>query len=79
MGIIAHSVLLKDAKNIHILYTARKEDAHEGNSNEKKVSYAKWGYLFILPFFLVFLVFQLVPLVSTFYYSFSNITETDLP
>lgn len=51
----------------------------KATATKKKVSYAKWGYLFILPFFLVFLVFQLVPLVSTFYYSFSNITETDLP
>ena len=36
----------------------------------KGVSYAKWGYIFILPFFLTFAVFQLIPLVSTFYYSF---------
>lgn len=42
----------------------------KATATKKKVSYAKWGYLFILPFFLVFLVFQLVPLVSTFYYSF---------
>lgn len=32
--------------------------------------YAKWGYLFILPFFAIFGVFQLIPLGSTFYYSF---------
>lgn len=42
----------------------------KATAKKKKVSYAKWGYIFILPFFLVFLVFQLVPLVSTFYYSF---------
>ena len=36
----------------------------------KGVSYAKWGYIFILPFFLTFAVFQLVPLISTIYYSF---------
>ena len=42
----------------------------KATATKKKVSYAKWGYFFILPFFLVFLVFQLVPLVSTFYYSF---------
>lgn len=34
------------------------------------VSYAKWGYFFIAPFFLVFAVFSLYPLLSTFYYSF---------
>jgi cellobiose transport system permease protein len=34
------------------------------------VSYAKWGYLFLIPFFVVFAVFTLFPLLSTFYYSF---------
>lgn len=33
-------------------------------------SNAKWGYLFIAPFFIVFLIFQLIPLWSTIYYSF---------
>lgn len=36
----------------------------------KLVSYAKWGYIFIAPFFVIYIVFQLVPLLSTFYYSF---------
>lgn len=36
----------------------------------QNVSYGKWGYLFILPFFLTFLIFQLIPLVSTIRYSF---------
>ena len=34
------------------------------------VSYAKWGYLFIAPFFIAFAVFQLIPLFSTIYNSF---------
>ncbi|MFV0412313.1 MAG: carbohydrate ABC transporter permease [Oscillospiraceae bacterium] len=34
------------------------------------VNYAKWGYIFIAPFFIIFAVFQLAPLVSTIYYSF---------
>lgn len=34
------------------------------------VSYAKWGYLFLVPFFLAFVIFQLIPLASTVYYSF---------
>ncbi|WZL83254.1 sugar ABC transporter permease [Vallitaleaceae bacterium 9-2] len=34
------------------------------------ISYAKWGYLFIAPFFLTFAVFQLYPLMTTFYNSF---------
>ena len=34
------------------------------------VSYTKWGYIFLIPFFLVYTIFNLVPLVQTFYYSF---------
>lgn len=36
----------------------------------KSISYAKWGYIFIAPFFLTFITFSLVPLASTIYYSF---------
>ncbi len=36
----------------------------------KSVSYAKWGYIFIAPFFLVYLIFHLIPLGSTIYNSF---------
>ena len=34
------------------------------------VSYAKWGYLFILPFFVVYTLFTLVPQLTTFYNAF---------
>lgn len=34
------------------------------------VRYNKWGYIFLIPFVLVYLVFQLFPLVRTIYYSF---------
>lgn len=36
----------------------------------KVVSYNKWGYIFLIPFFLVYLVFQLVPMFSTIFNSF---------
>ncbi|MCB6615790.1 carbohydrate ABC transporter permease [Ruminococcus sp. 210702-SL.1.03] len=36
----------------------------------KSISYAKWGYIFLIPFFLVYAVFSLAPLIQTFYYSF---------
>ncbi len=36
----------------------------------KSISYAKYGYLFILPFFLVYFFFQLYPLINTFIVSF---------
>lgn len=37
---------------------------------KKSIRYDKWGYLFILPFFVIFIIFQLIPLCSTIYYSF---------
>ena len=40
------------------------------NKKSKVVRYNKWGYIFLLPFIVVFLVFQLIPLVTTFYNSF---------
>ncbi|MCM1326778.1 MAG: sugar ABC transporter permease [Bacteroidales bacterium] len=36
----------------------------------KVVSYNKWGYIFLIPFVVVYLVFQFIPLVSTIYNSF---------
>ena len=36
----------------------------------KSISYAKYGYMFILPFFLVYFFFQLWPLINTFILSF---------
>lgn len=36
---------------------------------KKSVSYSKYGYLFIAPFFISYLLFQFWPLINTFYYS----------
>lgn len=36
----------------------------------KVVSYNKWGYIFLIPFVVVYLVFSFIPLVSTVYNSF---------
>lgn len=36
----------------------------------KVVSYNKWGYIFLIPFTLTYIVFQLIPLISTVYNSF---------
>lgn len=36
----------------------------------KVINYSKWGYIFILPFFLSFFIFSLIPLVDTIRYSF---------
>lgn len=46
----------------------RRNDSHV--KKIKSVSYAKWGYLFILPFFLCYFVFSLIPLADTIRYSF---------
>ena len=37
---------------------------------KKTVEYSKWGYIFILPFFVSFFIFSLIPLVDTIRYSF---------
>lgn len=36
----------------------------------KVVRYNRWGYIFLIPFFAVYVVFQLIPLCSTVYNSF---------
>jgi multiple sugar transport system permease protein len=35
----------------------------------KVVQYNRWGYIFLIPFVLVYIIFQLIPLLSTFYNS----------
>lgn len=42
--------------------------AIQKNKNVRK--HNRWGYYFLIPFFVVYVVFQLVPLASTIYYSF---------
>lgn len=37
---------------------------------KRTVSYAKWGYIFILPFFITYFIFSLIPLADTVRYSF---------
>ena len=34
------------------------------------VRYNKWGYIFLIPFAVVYITFQLIPLVSTIWNSF---------
>lgn len=47
-----------------------KNESTGVNTKHKSVSYAKWGYIFIAPFFLVYTVCSLVPQFLTIYYSF---------
>lgn len=44
----------------------------------KSISYAKYGYIFILPFFIVYLFFQMWPLINTFIVSFHGNSDTGL-
>ena len=41
----------------------------KGKKKSAVVRYNRWGYIFLIPFMVVFVVFQLVPLVSTIYNS----------
>ncbi len=36
----------------------------------KVVRYNRWGYIFLIPFMVTFIIFQLIPLCTTIYYSF---------
>ena len=38
--------------------------------SSKAVRYNKWGYIFLIPFVTVYIIFQLIPLISTVYNSF---------
>jgi len=41
----------------------------ERKARARRIDYSRWGYFFIAPFFIVYALFALVPLVSTFYNS----------
>ena len=47
-------------------------------NNKKQISYAKWGYIFILPFFLSYAIFSLIPLADTIRNSFYEYYAFDL-
>ena len=46
------------------------ESIRKKNGKLKSVSYAKWGYIFITPFFLAYIFFTLIPQFLTIYNSF---------
>ena len=45
-------------------------------TKHKSMSYVKFGYLFIAPFVLVYCIFSLYPLLTTFWYSGANMQST---
>ena len=42
----------------------------KNQKQSKVVSYNKWGYFFLIPFVVVYIIFQLIPLVTTVVNSF---------
>ncbi len=48
------------------------------NKKRKSISYRRYGYFFIAPFFILYLVFQLYPLLNTFYWSFFSYIKRNL-
>lgn len=50
----------------------------DGRIRHRSVSYSRYGYYFILPFFLAYAVFNLWPLITTFYYSLFQYTTRNL-
>ena len=42
----------------------------EKNNNKAVIKYNRWGYIFLIPFVTVYIIFQLIPLCSTIYNSF---------
>lgn len=55
----------------------KKKDSVAVYKRPHKLKYGKWGLIFILPFFIAYGVFQLYPLISTFYRSFFH-DRTDI-
>lgn len=47
-----------------------KDSQKVRQGKSKVVKYNKWGYIFLAPFVIVYVTFQLVPLFNTFYNSF---------
>jgi multiple sugar transport system permease protein len=52
--------------------------ASAAQSRIKSISYAKYGYIFIAPFFIVYLFFQLWPLINTFIVGFKGNADTGI-
>ena len=48
------------------------------STSRKKINYAKWGYIFVIPFVVVYAFFSLWPLLQTFIYSFFEYYTTGL-
>ncbi len=52
--------------------------AQPANKKKGGISYSKWGYIFILPFFVTYLIWSFIPQVLTFVYSFFTMYKDGL-
>ena len=55
---------------MYVIKTKRVKDMKDNKPKVKSISYAKWGYIFIIPFFLVYFIFTFYPQLLTIYNSF---------
>ena len=55
---------------VNSVHAGKEREAKKMKKSGKVVKYNKWGYIFLLPFMVVFIIFQLIPLCTTIYNSF---------
>jgi multiple sugar transport system permease protein len=56
----------------------RRKETSKEKPKKTRVDYNRWGYRFLIPFIVVYFVFSLIPLLSTFYYSFFEYRQQGL-
>lgn len=67
------------AKDIICAYSERGVSMNGQSKIRKWIKRYKAPYLFISPFFILFLLFQLIPMVQSFYYSFTDFDGMHTP
>ena len=66
----------KGKEAVLFLYECQRHENKEGEKsmkskgNQAVIKYNRWGYIFLIPFTVTYLVFQLIPLITTVYNSF---------
>ncbi|UKI56330.1 MAG: hypothetical protein L6V90_03990 [Treponema succinifaciens] len=46
-----------------------KNDVKKSANRKHNIQYDNWGYVFIAPFFVIYIIFSLIPLLTTFIFS----------
>ena len=47
-----------------------KNNVKKSANRKHTIQYDNWGYVFIAPFFVIYIIFSLIPLLTTFIFSF---------